>query len=113
MQQYQGKSAADLTEDAGRRVKLGVIVSEVARQNQVQLDADKVREMVELIAASYERPEEVVQWYYGNQDKLAAVQSSVIEEQVVEWVVEHSGIAVTDEKMTFTEIVEEAKKSQG
>ena len=113
MQQYQGKSPADLTADAGKRVKLGVIVSEVARQNQVQLDAEKVREMVELIAASYERPEEVVQWYYGNQDKLAAVQSSVIEEQVVEWIVEHSGIAVTDEKMTFTEIVEEAKKSQG
>ncbi len=113
MQQYQGKSPADLTADAGRRVKLGVIVSEVARQNQVQLDAEKVREMVELIAASYERPEEVVQWYYGNQDKLAAVQSSVIEEQVVEWIVEHSGIDVTDEKMTFTEIVEEAKKSQG
>jgi len=113
MQQYQGKSAAEMTEDAGRRVKLGVIVSEVARQNQVQLDADKVREMVELIAASYEKPEEVVQWYYGNQDKLAAVQSSVIEEQVVEWVVEHSGIDVADEKMTFTEIVEEAKKSQG
>ena len=113
MQQYQGKSPADLTADAGKRVKLGVIVSEVARQNQVQLDAEKVREMVELIAASYERPEEVVQWYYGNQDKLAAVQSSVIEQQVVEWIVEHSGIAVTDEKMTFTEIVEEAKKSQG
>jgi trigger factor len=113
MQQYQGKSPADLTADASRRVKLGVIVSEVARQNQVQLDADKVREMVELIAASYEKPEEVVQWYYGNQDKLAAVQSSVIEEQVVEWIVEHSGISVTDEKMTFTEIVEEAKKSQG
>lgn len=113
MQQYQGKSPADLTADAGNRVKLAVIVSEVARQNQVQLDAEKVREMVELIAASYERPEEVVQWYYGNQDKLAAVQSSVIEEQVVEWIVEHSGIDVTDEKMTFTEIVEEAKKSQG
>ncbi|MGB5261355.1 MAG: trigger factor [Gammaproteobacteria bacterium] len=113
MQQFQSRPVEALQADAERRVKLGVVVSEVARRNQVQLDSDRVREMVETIAASYEKPEEVLQWYYGNQDKLAGVQSSVIEDQVVEWIMEHSGVTVEDEKMSFSGIVEEAKKSQG
>jgi trigger factor len=112
-QNYQGQSAVSLEGDAEKRVKLGVVISEVARQNQIQIDPDRVREMVEGIASSYEKPEEVVQWHYGNQEMLAGVQSSAIEDQVVEWIVEHSGAEVSDKKMSFNEIVEEAKKSQG
>ena len=109
----QGLDASALQESAEKRVKLGVIVSEIARQNQIQLDPDRVRELVETIASSYEKPEEVVQWYYGNQEMLSGAQSAVIEEQVVEWVVDHSGIDVNDEKTTFLDLVEEAKQSQG
>ena len=116
LQQQEGNQGLDTTalrERAEKRVKLGVIVSEIAKQNQIQLDPDRVRELVETIAASYEKPEEVVQWYYGNQEMLSGVQSAVIEEQVVEWVVEHSGVNVKDEKTTFSALVEEAKQSQG
>jgi len=109
----QGLDASALKESAEKRVKLGVVVSEIAKQNQIQLDPDRVRELIETIASSYEKPEEVVQWYYGNQEMLSGAQSAVIEEQVVEWVVDHSGIAVTDEKTTFLALVEEAKQSQG
>jgi trigger factor len=69
--------------------------------------------MVETIAASYEKPEEVIQWYYGNQEMLANVQSSVMEEQVVEWVLEGSGIEITDQPVSFNELVEEARSTQG
>jgi len=109
----QGLDASTLRDSAEKRVKLGVIVSEIAKQNQIQLDPDRVRELVETIASSYEKPEEVVQWYYGNQEMLSGAQSAVIEEQVVEWVVDHSGIDVNDEKTTFLALVEEAKQSQG
>jgi trigger factor len=109
----QGLDASALKESAEKRVKLGVIVSEIAKQNQIQLDPDRVRELVETIASSYEKPEEVVQWYYGKQEMLSGAQSAVIEEQVVEWVVDHSGIDVNDEKTTFLDLVEEAKQSQG
>ena len=105
--------ASELEARAERRVKLGVVVSEIARQNQLQVDPDRVRQMVETIASSYEKPEEVVQWYYGNQDMLAGVQSAVIEEQVVDWVVEHSGVEVEELKTTFSALVDEAKQSQG
>ena len=116
LQQQEGNQELDasaLQDSAEKRVKLGVIVSEIAKQNQIQLDPDRVRELVETIAASYEKPEEVVQWYYGNQEMLSGAQSAVIEEQVVEWVVDHSGVDVNDEKTTFLDLVEEAKQSQG
>ncbi|MDH3980355.1 MAG: trigger factor [Gammaproteobacteria bacterium] len=109
----QGQSDEVLRANAEKRLKLGVVVSELAKQNQIQVDPDRVRTMVETIAASYEKPEEVIQWYYGNQEMLANVQSSVMEEQAVEWVIEHSGVEVKDQKMSFNELVEEARRAQG
>ena len=109
----KGMDPATLEATAERRVKLGVLVSEIVKQNKIKVDPDRVRGVVDTIAASYEKPEEVVQWYYGNQDMLANVQSSVIEEQVVEWVVANSGAEVTDQKTSFSELVNEAIQSQG
>jgi trigger factor len=112
----KGSAAGDtsaLQAEAERRVKLGVIVSEVVKQNQIQLDPERVREVVDNIAASYEKPEEVVQWYYGNQEMLSGVQSSVIEDQAVEWIMEHGGVDISDNVMSFSELVEQAKQSQG
>jgi trigger factor len=105
--------AAALQAEAERRVKLGVIVSEIVKQNQIQLDPERVREVVDNIAASYEKPEEVVQWYYGNQEMLSGVQSAVIEDQAVEWIIEHGGVDVSDNEMSFSDLVEKAKQSQG
>jgi trigger factor len=107
-----GETSA-LQAEAERRVKLGVIVSEIVKQNQIQLDPERVREVVDNIAASYEKPEEVVQWYYGNQEMLSGVQSAVIEDQAVEWIMEHGGVNITDNVMSFADLVEQAKQSQG
>jgi trigger factor len=112
-QVYQQRAPDELEEIAARRVRLGVVVSEIAKRNKILLDQDKVREMVETIAASYEKPEEVIQWYYGNQEMLYGVQSTVIEEQVVEWIVENGGVTVVDQPMSFNELVEEARRTQG
>lgn len=110
---YRQRSREELEAIAGKRVRLGVIVSEVTKQNQIQLDPDRVRQMIETIASSYEKPEEVIQWYYGNQEMLYGVQSSVIEEQVVEWIIEHGGVTVEDLPTSFSGLVEEARQTQG
>ena len=102
-----------LEQSAERRVKLGVLVSAIVKQNRIQIDPDRVRETIETIAASYEKPEEVFQWYYGNQEMLGGVQSAVIEEQVVDWVLGGSGVQVQDTEMTFDQLVEAAKQSKG
>ena len=109
----KGMDPAALQATAERRVKLGVLISEIVKLNNIQIDPDRVRTVVDTIAASYEKPEEVVQWYYGNQEMLAGVQSSVMEELAVEWVIANSGVEVTEEETGFSGLVDEAVKSQG
>ena len=109
----QGVEPSSLQDTAERRVKLGVLISEIVKSNNIQVDPDRVRKLVDTIAESYEKPEEVVQWYYGNQEMLAGVQSAVMEELAVEWVIENSGSEVTEKKTGFSELVDEAKQSQG
>jgi trigger factor len=109
----KGMDASALEATAERRVKLGVLISEVVKLNNIQIDPDRVRTVVDTIAASYEKPEEVVQWYYGNQEMLAGVQSSVMEELAVEWVIANSGVEVTEEETGFSDLVDAAVKSQG
>jgi len=112
-QNAQGTDAAELAASAERRVKLGVLVSEVVKQNQLQIDPDRVREAIETIAASYEKPEEVIQHYYGSQEILAGVQSAVMEDQVVDWIMESAGLNIQDEQTTFDALVEVARQSKG
>jgi len=109
----QDMDAATLENTAEKRVKLGVLVSEVVRQNLIQLDPDRVRNAIETVAASYENPQEVVQYYYGNQELLAGVQQTVIEEQVVDWMLENAGLEINANQISFDDMVNAAKQSKG
>ncbi len=71
-------------EQAERRVKLGLIMGEIIRQQELTADPDKVRETLEDLAAAYENPEEVVQWYYSNEQQLESVKAATLEQQVVD-----------------------------
>jgi len=89
---------------AKRRVALGLILSDIVRKNELKADAFKVRAMIEDIAKSYEKPEEVVSWYYSDKDRLNDVQQIVLEDQAVEWVV--SQALVRDENVGFSDVME-------
>ncbi|MDJ0808311.1 MAG: trigger factor [Gammaproteobacteria bacterium] len=93
-------------DQAKRRVSLGLLIAEIIKQNEIELDAERVRETVEEYASSYETPAEVVQHYYSNREQLAAVQNLVLEDQVVDWVLEQAN--VTDEQTTFAALTAEA-----
>lgn len=96
----------DAFEDrAKRRVALGLLLGEVIQKNNITLDADKVRAAVEDMAKSYERPEDVVNWYYADKSRLNDVQQMVLEDQTVDWLV--SQATVTDEPTTFSAIMEQ------
>ena len=90
--------------EASRRVALGLIIGEIIRCNQIQVDPERVRAEIENISASYEKPEEVVQYYYSNRDALAGVQSYVMEDIVTEWVLDQA--KVTDESATFDSVMQ-------
>lgn len=72
-------------EQATRSVTLSLLVGEIIKAQDIKADADKVRTTIEEMAQHYEQPEMVVNWYYSNQEKLAEVESSVLEEQMVDY----------------------------
>lgn len=91
-------------EQAKRRVALGLILGEIIQKNSVEIDGDKVRETIEELAKSYERPEDVVAWYYSDEKRLHDVQQMVLEDQVVEWLVAQA--KVTDETVSFSDVMD-------
>jgi trigger factor len=93
-------------EQAEGRVRAGLLLSELAQQNNIHVDASKVRAAVETAASTYEEPAEVVQLYYNNQQLMQQVESSVLEEQVVDWVLENA--KVTPREMKFQEVMDAA-----
>ncbi len=94
----------DLFRDqAKRRVTLGLIMGEVISQQGIQADADKVRDAVEEMAATYESPEEVVKWYYSNEEQLQGIESSVIEDQVFDYIIEQA--QVSDKEVSYQDVI--------
>lgn len=103
MGQHQSKDLQlprSMFEDqAERRVALGLLLAEISRKHDLKVDADRVRNTIERFASSYEQPDEVVKWYYANQEHLSNVESMVLEDQLVDWVLEQANIS--DEPMDF------------
>ncbi len=106
----QGLKAEDLKLDpamfrdqAWRRVKLGLLLAEIVKANDIKADPERVKARVEEIAAPYEHPEEVVKWYYADPRRLGEVESLVYEDQVVDWVLAHA--KVEEKSHTFNEIM--------
>ncbi|BFM11871.1 trigger factor [Simiduia litorea] len=96
------------TEQAERRVKLGLVVGEVVKANAIKVDGDRVRAMVEELASTYQEPEEVVSHYYNNRELLASVESAVLEDQVVDFLL--AAGKVTDKVSTYDEVIKPADK---
>jgi trigger factor len=72
---------------AERNVRLGLIIAEVVKTGNLHAKPEQVRAVVEEQAQSYERPAEVVKWFYQSPDRLREIESAVMEDNVVAWVV--------------------------
>jgi trigger factor len=62
-----------------------------------------VREAVNDLASTYEDPQEVVDYYYGNKEHLASIEALALESQVVDWVL--SQVLVEDEPQSFQQLM--------
>jgi trigger factor len=77
---------ADMLEaQAKRRVTLGLILGEVVKRHGLEAKPEQVRATVEEFAQTYEKPEQVVKWYYQSAERLAEIESMVVEDNVVAW----------------------------
>ena len=88
---------------AERRVRLGLVVGELVRANNLQAKPDQLQAHIEEMAQSYERPAEVVRWYLGDRQRMAEVEAVVIENNVAEFVLAKA--KVTDKAVPFDELM--------
>lgn len=95
-------------ETAKTRVALSLILREIIEQQHIQLDDDKVKVMVENMAQSFERPEEVVQYYYADEKRLNDIKQIVLEDQTIEWLTAHAKI--TDQTLSFVEVMDKQQR---
>lgn len=80
-------------ERARTRVALGLILGEIIRAKGLRVEAARVRSRIEDMAAEYEAPQEFVQWYYEKPERLAEIESLVMEERIVEEMLTSATIA--------------------
>ncbi len=107
----QGMDAAALgqaddalfNEQAERRVALQLVVAEIIKENELKAEPAKVRSMVEEMAAGYEDPSAVINWYYSDKKNLAQVEALALEDVVINWVLTNA--KVTEKPSSFDEIM--------
>lgn len=91
------------TEPATKRVRLGLIVAEIVKSQNLQAKPDQLRKQIEEFAQSYENPGEVIRWYFSDRERLAEVEALVVEQNVVDWVLAKA--SVTDTPVAFDELM--------
>lgn len=90
-------------EQAERRVGLGLLLSEVVKQNELTVDADKVTATIEELAATYDDPQEVINYYNQNPQLKSGIEASVLEDMVVDLILEKA--TVTDKPVSYEDAV--------
>ncbi|MCR6700524.1 MAG: trigger factor [Dokdonella sp.] len=88
---------------ARRRVAAGLLLAEIARQNQISVEPRRVREALATIASTYEEPQQVIELYSRDPQLMGGLQSRVLEDQVVEWIADRA--KVTEQPLSFNEVM--------
>jgi trigger factor len=89
-------------EPGRRRAALGLLVAQVVQARGLKADRERLQARVAELAESYPNPEEARRAYQQNREAMRALESALLEEQVVDWVLEHA--RVTERPMSFKEL---------
>ena len=90
-------------EQAKRRVKVGLLLGEIIKVNELKVDETKVDELIETAASAYEDPAEVIEYYKNNKEMHQQMQNVALEEQAVDFIVEKAN--VTEKAANFKDIM--------
>jgi trigger factor len=91
------------TPQAERRVRLGLIVAELVKTNNLQAKPEQLQAHIEELSQSYEQPAQVVAWYMSDRQRMAEVEAVVIEQNVTDFIL--GATKVTDKPMSFEELM--------
>ncbi|MEZ9236412.1 trigger factor [Shewanella sp. 10N.286.52.A9] len=113
MQRFGGQTEnmpelpADLfTEQAERRVKIGLLLGEVIKTNELQAEDERVQGLIASMASAYEDPSEVVEYYNGNKELMQNMRNVALEEQAVEVLLKSAKVTTKD--VEFEEFMNKA-----
>ena len=90
-------------EEAKKRVSVGIILNKIIEEKGLKADGDRVRKLIEDRAAMYKEPQQVVNWFYSNEEQLRSIESISLEEQVLEILL--SEASATEEELSYEECV--------
>ncbi len=93
--------------EAEKRVRLGLIVGEIVKAKELQPEDARVRAMIEEIASAYQEPQQVIDWYYSNEQQMGQVRYVVLEEQVVDTILEAA--QVTEKACSYEDAIKPAQ----
>jgi trigger factor len=93
-------------DEARRRVQLGMLLAEAIKISGIQVNPETVRERIETISKDYEDPAEVVRYYQSNPQLLRSVETLVMEDMVVDWIVSQADVTVVEK--SFDELMKKA-----
>lgn len=88
---------------AERRVRLGLIVADLVKDNALAATQEQIQNYVQDLASSYEKPEEVVRWYFSDRKRVQEIEGIILEANVTDFVL--SKAKVTEKKMPFEELM--------
>ena len=84
-------------------MRLGLVVAELVKTNNLHAKPEQLKAHIDELAASYEKPEDVVRWYFGDRQRLGEVEAVVIENNVADFVLAQA--KVTEKAMSFDEVM--------
>jgi trigger factor len=91
---------------AEKRVRMGLVVADLVRANNLQATAEQIKAHIEELASSYEKPADVVRWYYSDMSRLGEVEAIVIENNVTDFIL--SKAKVNAKAISFDELMGQA-----
>ena len=91
------------TEEATKRVKVGILLNTMIQERELKPDADKVKEIIEERAKNYKDPQQVINYFYSDDEQLRNIESISLEEQVIDILKEET--KSTDENISYEDCV--------
>ena len=88
---------------AEKRVRMGLVVADLVRANNLQATPEQIKSHIEELASSYEKPADVVRWYYSDMSRLGEVEAIVIENNVTDFIL--SKAKVNAKAISFDELM--------
>jgi len=110
MQQQMGEQGEQLNPEmfksqAEKRLRLGLLFGEFARQNEIKIDAERVDAKLAEVGETYENPQQIIEIYRSDERMMEQLENLALEEQVIDIILDRA--SVSSKKMSFKEALEQ------